>query len=509
MHIDCLSNPDNQQVDVIISTVPWTDSAIPLMAPAALKPMVEQVGMTCLGVDFNVEIYNATLSQHESTASKQSQIFYNADVYDLVPHKSPGHLINFFFHGVGHPDINDWLYDMFESTARAMLSWKPKFIGLSLFSYVSRHSCEWLCYHIKKLSPDTKIIIGGAGCLEQFTGPSTFADNMLERGLVDYHIRGDGEHALKQLLLGNTSYPGINSVDWKEINNQELAKLPYPDYSDYDFTRYKKQMLGIQGSRGCVRACTFCDYITNWTKFQWRTGEVIFEEMKLQYSKYGIRVFQFQDTLTNGNLKEFNKLIQLLADYNESNPSESFHWGGYYIFREQSANDEEMWRTIAKSGAQILSVGIENLNEDIRYAIGKKFSNKSITFHIEQARLHNIRLDLLFIVGYITETQHHIDQAKIWLDNHVQYQDKILLSWGGTLGIFPNTWLDRNKARTGTIMIGNSPQQWVNPSIGSTVALRAQWVQDLIEHSEKLGYNVMSNQIDNHFVLEQLINTDV
>lgn len=485
MRINCLSNLNNQQVDVIMSTLPWTDSSIPLMAPAALKPVVEQIGMTCLAVDLNIEVYNAT-----------------------AVHPARDHLIRFFFDGAGHPEVNAWLHDLFESAALAMLSWQPKFIGLSLLSYVSRQSCEWLCYYIKKLSPDTKIIIGGAGCLEQFTGPSTFADAMLARGLVDYHVRGDGEHALQQLLLGNTTYPGINSSSWKQITNEELHSLPYPDYTNYDFTQYKKQMLGIHGSRGCVRACTFCDYIANWTKFQWRTGESIFKEMKLQYGKFGIRFFKFHDTLTNGNLKEFNKLIELLAEYNEANPEKSFHWGGYYIFRERSANDEKMWKTIAKSGAEVLIVGIENLNEDIRYAIGKKFSNDSITFHIDQAYQNKINLELLFIVGYVNETQYHIAQAKIWLDQHVRYQDILAIQWGGSLGIFPNTWLDQNKDQLGVIMIGDKPNLWINPTIGSTPAQRAKWVQELNDHSNQLGYNVYSD-LDNHFILEQLINTNV
>lgn len=485
MQINCLSNPDNQQVDVVMSTIPWTESSIPLMAPASLKSVVEQVGFTCIGVDLNIEIYNAT-----------------------KVHPARDHLIHFFFDGVSHPDIDEWLHDMFESTALAMISWNPKFIGLSLFSYVSRHSCEWLCYYIKKLSPDTKIIIGGAGALEQFTGPSTFADSLISRGIVDYHVRGDGEHALQQLLLGNTSYPGINSVIWKEINNEELHALPYPDYTNYDFTQYTKQILGIHGSRGCVRACTFCDYIVNWTKFQWRTGESIFEEMKLQHSKFGIRFFKFHDTLTNGNLKEFNKLIRLLADYNEANPDKSFYWGGYYIFRDRSVNDEIMWQIIAKSGAKVLSVGIENLNEDIRYAIGKKFSNDSITFHIDQAYQHKINLDLLFIVGYINETQQHVDNAKIWLDQHVRYQEILDMQWGGSLGIFPNTWLDKNKDQLGIKMIGDKPHLWISPTVGNTPAQRAKWAQELNEHSIQLGYRVY-NFLDNHFILEQLINTNV
>ena len=484
MHINCLHNPTQRQVDVILATVPWTDSAIPLMAPAALKPAVERAGMTCLGVDLNIEIYNLT-AQH--------------------PHRD--HIIKFYFDGQSHELVDEWLYDMFESTARALLTWKPKFIGLSLFSYVSRTACEWLCYFIKKLSPDTKIIIGGAGCLEQFTGPSTFADVLTARNLIDYHIRGDGENTLYQLLIGNTTQNGINSVTWDQIDSAGLALLPHPDYTDYDFSLYKKRLLGIHGSRGCVRQCTFCDFIANWTKFNWRTADDIFDEMMVQYQRYGIRHFKFHDALTNGNLKEFNKLIRLLADYNLSNPEQAFRWSGYYIFRDRVSNDDELWKTMSDSGTDVLAVGIENLNEDIRFAIGKKFSNAAIDYHIKESAKYGIKLDLLFIVGYVNETQQHIDFAKQWLVDHVPFIDNIILQWGGSLGIFPNTYLHRNQKKLGIQMIGDKPNMWINPEVGSTPAQRAQWVHDLTKFSEGLGYNVVSH-LDNHFILEQLINTN-
>jgi hypothetical protein len=484
MHIDCFSNPNNQRVDVIISTLPWTESSIPLGAPAGLKPHVERAGLSCRTADFNVEICNL-----------------------VKAHPQRDHLINFFFNGVGHESIDPWLEDMFSSAAKGILSWNPRYVALSFFSYVSRAAGEWLCYYIKKMSPSTCIIVGGAGCLEQFTGPGYFADDLRERKLIDYHIRGDGENALYELLLGNTSYPGINSLHWKELTGKELEQLSYPDYTNYDFSSYDKKMLGIHGSRGCVRACTFCDYIANWTKFNWRSGQNIFNEMKMQYKKYGIRTFKFHDTLTNGNLKEFNKLINLLSEHNENYPSQSFRWGGYYIFREQSANDDEMWSTLAKSGADFLSVGIENLNEDLRYHIGKKFSNASIDYHLAQAQKHNIRLELLCIVGYVLETQEHIEFSKQWLRTHTQYKDNVIIQWGGTLGIFPNTYLSNNKEKLGIIMIGDQPNAWINQSIGSTPALRSKWTQELNELSVELGYKIF-NDLDNHFILEQLINVE-
>ena len=485
MEFKCLANPDNKNIDVIISTVPWTDSALPLMAPGVLKPIVEKTGATCLAIDLNVEVYEAIKAlENKST------------------------VINFFFDGVVDAESEDWVRQLHIDMAQQMLAWNPKFIGLSVFSYIGQHSTEWLCYYLKQMAPTVKIMLGGAGCLEQFTGPSTFAEGLINRGLADYHIRGDGENALFELLTGNDSYIGINSNEWKELDRDELSKLPYPDYSDYEFSFYEIPALPLQGSRGCVRKCTFCDYIANWTKFQWRTADDIFQEMLLQHEKYGIRRFKFQDTLTNGNLKEFNRLIEQLAEHNEKYPDQRFTWSGYYIFREKAANDDHMWEILAKSGASVLVVGIENLNQDIRYDIGKKFSNDSIDYHLSQAQKHRVKLQLLMITGYVNETREHIEFSKRWLDDHVQYIDTIAsLQWGGGLGIFPNTYLDKNKDALGIKMIGPKPHLWVNEHTGSTPVVRAGWVKELNEHSRNLGYRVQDN-LDNHFLLEQILKNE-
>lgn len=483
----CLQNPEQKSVDVLITTVPWTDSGVPLMAPAVLKPIVKRAGMTCRAVDLNIEVFNAT------------QAIQDRDDY-----------LKFFFDGVCiNDETMDWLRDLFESTAHQILSWRPKIVGLSLFSYACRSSTQWLCYHLKKMDPKIKIVLGGAGCLEQFTGPADFAQSLIAAGLADIHIRGDGEQSFFELLTGNTQYPGINDESWQQLDQQDIMRLPYPDYSDYVFELYPKKVIALQGSRGCVRKCTFCDYIANWTEFKWRTAEHIFEEMLGQYERYGIRTFKFQDTLTNGNLKEFNRLIGMLAAHNKSHPDRSLRWSGYYIFREKKNTDDREWALIKQSGADTLVVGIENLNQDIRYAIGKKFSNQSIDYHLGKALEHDINLMLLFIVGYVTETDDHIEFAKQWLRTHVQYQPIIIgMQWGGGLGIFPNTYIDHNKESLGVEMIGSSPHMWVNRSINSTPSQRAKWVLELNALGKQLGYNVMEN-LDNHFILEQNLNVIV
>ena len=477
----CINNPSSKTKDVIICTVPWTDSTIPLMAPAALRPIVEKAGLSCLAVDLNVEIYH-----------------YTRD------HVLKDDLIRFFFDEYITTDTKKILEQIFLSAAQQIVSWKPKYVGLSLFSYVCQHSAKWLAYYIKKLDPDIKILVGGAGCLATFTGPSEYIDQMLSLKLFDYHIRGDGENSLYELLKGNVSYSGINSLTWKEMSKEDLRSMPMPIYDDYKFEIYDKKVLPLIGSRGCVRQCKFCDYIANWKQFQWRTADDIFAEMIFQHQKYKINSFKFQDSLTNGNQKEFFRLIELIANYNRTT-DQKFTWSGYYIFRNPTSVSEREWELLSLSGAEALAVGIENLNEHIRYAIGKKFSNNAIDFHFAQAKKYNITLLILNIVGYVNETRKDIDFARKWLHEHLEFRDILHLQWGGTLGIFPNTYLEQHKEELGIQMIGIQPSLWINQSTGSTPSIRAAWAKELNSLSQELGYKV-ANNLDNHYILETLIN---
>ena len=481
-HLTCLGNTNNLQIDFILLTVPWTDSSIPLMAPAALKPIIEQEGLSCLAVDLNAEVFSYT------------KIAENKD-----------RLIEFFFEGYTKSETASIELDItFQNIAKRILSFSPKYVGLSIFSYVCQHSAKWISYYLKKLDPTITILVGGAGCLNTFTGPSEFVDELKELKLIDYHIRGDGEHSLQQFLKGNKTFHGINSLTWQEMNNDEIRTLPIPDYDDYIFDFYKQKIIPLMGSRGCVRQCTFCDYIANWHKFHWRDAESIFSEMLYQNKKYNVNTFKFQDSLTNGSVTEFRKLVTLLATHNQNNPDNKFRWSGYYIFRDVNNSSASDWELIYNSGAEVLMVGIENLNQHIRYAIGKKFSNESIIYHLEQAQQYNIKIIMLNIVGYVSETRADIDYIKQWLEDNTRFKDNILIQWGGTLGIFPNTYLEKNKDSLGVTMIGQGPPLWINQHTGSTPAVRASWAKELNEFSRSLGYSVADN-IDNHYLLEMLM----
>ena len=479
--MDIFDNIVPTESDIVISSVPLVISTIPVMAPAVLKSIALRAGHSCSAIDLNVNVLNW-----------------------VDAHQYKDKFLDFFHNGTYHAEIVDELFDLHYAMATKLLSYNAKIIGLSLFSYVCQHSAKYLCYFLRKLNPDVQIIIGGAGCFDSLRGNSTYADKLKACGLVDHYFRGDAEKSFEAFLNGTTEYPGLDNSDWQEIPKEELNTFPYPNYDDYKFDQYELQCVPVLGSRGCVRKCTFCDIIEYWKKFNYRSGESVFNEMLAQNQKYGIRHFKFQDSLINGNMKEFKVLVSLLAKHNQEHPENSFTWASYFIIRPKSTFDEDLWRLTALSGATGLQIGVESLVEHIRYHMGKHFSNDDLEFALQMGKKYNLQFLCLMIVGYVTETQADVDFAAQWWKDHVEYKDLLKIQFGGTLGIFPNTQLERNKKVYKIHTYGPPYQNWNNEDNTSTPEIRAGWQKYLYNLCKDLGYG-MFNNIDNHYVLELML----
>ena len=243
---------------IVVTSVPWTDTDSPLMAPAVLKSALTQHGLDSIAMDLNQEV---------------RAIIAGSDHKDQV--------LDFFITQRVHAPARGLIHKIFDHMASRIVDQQPDWVCLSLLTYLSQNSAKWLCFLIKQQLPTIKIVIGGPGCFSSLKSVDNFVNSLKGTGLIDHYIAGDGELSLPALISGNPQYPGIDSVVWKEI--ADLNKLAPPDYSDYPWQLYKVKRVSILGSRGCVRQCTFCDIHEHWSKFQWRRAENIFAEMKSQY----------------------------------------------------------------------------------------------------------------------------------------------------------------------------------------------------------------------------------
>jgi radical SAM superfamily enzyme YgiQ (UPF0313 family) len=356
--------------------------------------------------------------------------------------------------------------------------------------------------------------VGGAGIGNNLLDKSKFGESLVKQNLIDFYIKGDGENSLYEYLTTQSSeLSGINSDQWTNLSNEDLAQLPIPDYSDYNFDAYDTlenaghRVVPILGSRGCVRNCSFCDIHNHWNKFTWRAGEHVFEEMLELNKKYQSTFFLFQDSLINGNQKEYKKMCLLLQEYNQDKSAEDkFKWGGYFILRPKNQFKEEDWKLTADAGANYLAIGIETLNDEARFHLGKKFTNDDIEFGLEMIQKYNIPVIFLFFTGYITDTEEDINFVEEWLRSHVQYQNVMSLNLGTPLGILAGTPLHNNFESLGLKWIGDTPEDWHNPANNNTPLARAQWNQRIIQLAKDLKYRIVGGA-DNRYILERMLKT--
>lgn len=283
-----------------------------------------------------------------------------------------------------------------------------KTLMISVFGSSAYLFTHILCKYIRKHHPDVEIILGGAGVSSTNTigDQEGFGERLKRIGLADGSIEGEGEVAIIEYLNKNFNYPGINGTPPAQVN--DLDNLPFPNYKYfdldlYDFPDKTNKEVFINGSRGCVRKCTYCDVARYWPKFRYRSGKNIADEMIFHYEMTGVKKFYFTDSLINGSMKAFRDMCDKLADYNQTH-SAGFSWGGQFIWRPERLDPPENFEMMRLAGADTFYVGVETGSDKIRWEMDKKFTNEDIDYALEQFRKNNLRVMFLMLIGYVTET---------------------------------------------------------------------------------------------------------
>lgn len=459
-------------VNVVIASLPYVETDEPLMAPALLKGIVDKTTLSSVALDLNIETIHYLKKFDAESVKKVSQWFLYDEHKDCEhTQQIIGELVNF--------------------SADRLLEYNPQWICLSLFCRTAQKFNIQLCKVLKQRKFSGKIVIGGNGVFTDEKSERPYAKLLQKAKLIDHFIVGDGEEPLYN-LLSTTSSQGVDQENFQILD--DLSLQPFSNYDDYNWDLYNVKRIPMYGSRGCVRRCTFCDVYKLWKKFKIRSAEIVFEEMLYQIEKTGIKSFYFRDSLINGSISEFNKLMRLIADYNSVN-EEKINWNSFFIFRPQNQMNEDIWKLAAEGGANVLIVGVESLVDSIRYHMKKKFTNADIDFGLEMAKKYGIKIGMLLIIGYVNETEEDFQASLRWLDEHVEYAKTSLkyISVGGTLIVTDLTDLYQ-QAEDFNITLGSTIYLWENKSIGLDYQTRELRKQQFIDRAKQLGYRIDSHE---------------
>ena len=345
------------------------------------------------------------------------------------------------------------------------------------------------------------IIIGGTGIQARIDNlvskQSIFCEWVLQQKLIDYYLYGEGEQIFRELLKGNILVPGINNYNTVQIEN--LDQYPYPSYRKIDPYQYNYiswPELAINGSRGCVRKCTYCDVARYWPKYRFRSGESIANELYHAWQTTKIHSFEFTDSLINGSLREFRLLNKTLIKLQEQNPEFRITYKGQFICRSQGQFTEQDYQEMKQAGCNYLYVGVETFSERVRYEMDKKFNNEDLEFHLRMCGKYRIPNAFLMITGYPTETDKDHALNIAGLKKYQKYAQAgiiNLITFGYTTAILENTPLERMQNQLGIVKEFedfNQQQNWVslkNPKLTFKERVR-RWVE-VVELANQLSYN--------------------
>lgn len=272
-----------------------------------------------------------------------------------------------------------------DSYVETLLADDPDILGFSIY-YTNILATKYVIEQVKNKKPNIIIVVGGPEAHEKsFKLPVE----------ADYQFIGESEQNFLDFLINweNGVKPDNKFIGSLYSDTRiDIDSLPYPDYSDFDLTKYwGKNSICAEISRGCVAKCTYCTEVYYW-KFRDRGHQTVVDELEYQVKKYGITFVSFVDSLMNGNLKEFKRFCEELVKRDLK-----INWWGYA--RADGRMDLEYYTLMAKAGCQGFNYGIETGSDKVLKAINKKNTIAEINQNIIDSDKVGMKFSACWVIG--------------------------------------------------------------------------------------------------------------
>ncbi len=267
-----------------------------------------------------------------------------------------------------------------------ILDRKPKIIGIGTYIWNAQDVSN-IIEIIKKISPSTKIILGGPEV--------SYFPMRVNFDSADYIISGEGEISFYEICRDILSNKKIENrfiratpPKLKELN------LPYQYYTNHDI---ENRYIYVEASRGCPYECEFCLSAID-EKVRNFDMDILLKEFDILWQK-GARKFKFIDRTFNLNIRLANKLMDFFLSKDEE----------YSLHFEVIPDNfpEKLRERLCKfpPNALQLEIGIQSLNLDVLSNINRKMDLKKVTENIsflEKETSAHLHVDL--IVGLPSES---------------------------------------------------------------------------------------------------------
>ena len=380
----------NRQTKVVLCLLPEWDPSFPPYNTAKLASAVKRAGYECKSFDINVE-----------AAWRFNQEKWPIDFDPWDPLRD--------WHWYAEPyyrDIHKHLQPVLHEYIDKIVEINPDVVGFTLY-YCNEEPSKYMAFELKKRLPNVKILVGG---------PATHASYYKGEKIYDYVVNGEGEQPLLGILEAIETRKSIEFTEQKtskiirqpENQRYNLSTLPMPDYSDFEFSKYRFPNGALcEISRGCIAKCTFCEETHFW-KYRQRNALSTLNEIEHMYYEHGTNVFWFIDSLVNGNLNELRAFVKGVAE-----KGLDIHWTGYC--RCDGRMDLEFYKDLRAGGCEVLNYGIESGSQPVLDLMDKKVTVAEMEANFRDGHAVGIQAMTNWIVGFPNEGPKELEDTLTFL----------------------------------------------------------------------------------------------
>jgi anaerobic magnesium-protoporphyrin IX monomethyl ester cyclase len=280
---------------------------------------------------------------------------------------------------------------------------KPDVVGVTMMSVDYNPAMESIKI-IKKVSPKTIVVIGGAH-------PTLMLEEVEKEKEIDYIITGEGEISFTELLKSiQQGKPSSNVI--KGIVPEDLDALPFADrglFKDLEYPLmvegFDRPFVSLIAGRGCKFNCSFCqpaERMIFGKRVRRRSPTNVIQELKILREKYHFKSMMLHDDCIT---EDRNWVVEFCRLYVENGFSQPFAC--------QSRSDilcrnEEMVALMTKAGLKVFFIGFESGNQRVLNFLRKGTKVEQNYKAAEICRKYGVKIWANYMMGIPTETKEEV-----------------------------------------------------------------------------------------------------
>lgn len=287
-----------------------------------------------------------------------------------------------------------------EEIMSQVVEFSPDVIAMSTYASNIYNVLFW-ADAIKERLPQTFVVIGGnhasymgRECLDKHKG-------------LDAVIRFEGEIPFKmlceKLACNDLSLADVPNLIYRDGDNiiendsitymEDLDALPILNRSFFGDQHADRDLThaDIISARGCTANCTFCNCNHYWSKTH-RTRSIgsVVEEIRVLKAKYPLKSVRFRDETLTLRKKYCIEVCNAIVAANLNDIK-------YQAHSRLDGLDEEVIKTLAQAGFELLFIGVESGSKKVLKRLKKGINLAKLETIIPLLRKYRIKFRLSFM----------------------------------------------------------------------------------------------------------------